>query len=562
MKESNHATNTSTNMQHNNNNKHSCPEHLKIFRKRLCQKIIDLHRIDTTGTRNVHVAVDEELEPIILAAFDGIEEGIDDCCIGKDDAGSLVADDQTPLMVTCDSGGDNHCINLSCLRYFATLYSSCGGDNQDEKKELYDNLLGDCLCSCATDGNNQAIHYFAMSMSHSERALEYLGKIFIHQHHPQGLVRRYSSLEEACLILLSQVNDHGDTPLMMATAKGKASLMKCWIQLLLWKPRDGDGHDHDDDDDDGDNGDDVFLDNHKNKIQKDRIRAVNDLLTQQNNSKDTVLSLAYGYGHYEIVKLLITDWLEEAKGPLVQVQYHDVQRCKALLDKLNFFMQKHNYLSSSSSSSSSKVNGNVDEFLHRKTNIQKCHDLLSEALAKHADQVSNLLLEQVIQEESQKNSSKKKKKSKTKNKHDNHQNEMLVDKQNDKTSHLDVVMEPMTVARFVTMQNGTVVSSSDHVLKSVVESGSSKFTKNPGSTFGTKPINHLLRERCNDTWNRESEELLEALCLDASMLLLSPQSMALNLSPCQLETVETVLKLQLKAVETAKNIHARLMTKK
>jgi hypothetical protein len=52
---------------------------------------------------------------------------------------------------------------------------------------------------------------------------------------------------------------------------------------------------------------------------------------------------------------------------------------------------------------------------------------------------------------------------------------------------------------------------------------------------------------------------MDALCLDASMLLLSPHSLAMNLSPCQLEAVETVLKNQLDAVSQAKNIHSRLM---
>lgn len=121
--------------------------------------------------------------------------------------------------------------------------------------------------------------------------------------------------------------------------------------------------------------------------------------------------------------------------------------------------------------------------------------------------------------------------------------------------------DPITLPKFVTMQDGSVVSSSSSAMvvnASLPYSGTA--TKITASSYSSKPINHLLRERCSDTWNREAEELMEALCLDASMLLLSSQSMAMNLSPSQLETVETVLQLQLKAVDTAKKIHGRLMS--
>ena len=76
-----------------------------------------------------------------------------------------------------------------------------------------------------------------------------------------------------------------------------------------------------------------------------------------------------------------------------------------------------------------------------------------------------------------------------------------------------------------------------------------------------KPIELLLKERCDDTLSQQSEELMDALCLDPSMLLLSPHALAMNLSPSQLEAVDTVLKNQLNAVAQAKIIHDRLMAK-
>eukprot|EP00957_Ditylum_brightwellii_P068454 5197268-Ditylum_brightwellii.AAC.1 len=58
--------------------------------------------------------------------------------------------------------------------------------------------------------------------------------------------------------------------------------------------------------------------------------------------------------------------------------------------------------------------------------------------------------------------------------------------------------------------------------------------------------------------NAESEAVMDSLCLDASMLLYTPHGMAMNLSPCQLDAVEVVLKKQLEAVEEGKRIQRRV----
>eukprot|EP01083_Nonionella_stella_P293025 996570_1 len=89
----------------------------------------------------------------------------------------------------------------------------------------------------------------------------------------------------------------------------------------------------------------------------------------------------------------------------------------------------------------------------------------------------------------------------------------------------------------------------------------------------SKPIQTLLRDRCLQTHKNvsnstnsdsaqmsEAEEVMESLCLDASMLLLPPHGLAMNLSPSQLEAVENVLMIQISAVREAKDIHRRLMT--
>ena len=51
---------------------------------------------------------------------------------------------------------------------------------------------------------------------------------------------------------------------------------------------------------------------------------------------------------------------------------------------------------------------------------------------------------------------------------------------------------------------------------------------------------------------------MDSLCLDPSMLLLSAHGMAIDMSPCQIEAIESILKHQLKAVNEAQKIQSRL----
>ena len=56
----------------------------------------------------------------------------------------------------------------------------------------------------------------------------------------------------------------------------------------------------------------------------------------------------------------------------------------------------------------------------------------------------------------------------------------------------------------------------------------------------------------------EVEVIMDSLCLDPTMLLLSSHGMALDLSPCQLEAVENILTMQMTAIQEAKTIQARI----
>jgi hypothetical protein len=60
------------------------------------------------------------------------------------------------------------------------------------------------------------------------------------------------------------------------------------------------------------------------------------------------------------------------------------------------------------------------------------------------------------------------------------------------------------------------------------------------------------------TTNADAEVIMNALCLDVSMLLYTPHGMALHLSAAQLDAVENILQEQLRAVEEARHIHQRM----
>ena len=55
----------------------------------------------------------------------------------------------------------------------------------------------------------------------------------------------------------------------------------------------------------------------------------------------------------------------------------------------------------------------------------------------------------------------------------------------------------------------------------------------------------------------EIDAVMDALCLDVSMLLYTPHGMALNLSPSQLDAVERILEKQMISVKEARQIQHR-----
>jgi hypothetical protein len=123
--------------------------------------------------------------------------------------------------------------------------------------------------------------------------------------------------------------------------------------------------------------------------------------------------------------------------------------------------------------------------------------------------------------------------------------------------------EMLASPRVVTLQDGTVISTNERTTYDAAGGDNSTFastsTGEETKKESDKSMNDMLRDRCRERrMQAEVEAIMDSLCLDPTMLLLSSHGMALDLSPCQLEAVESILKMQMTAIQEAKTIQARI----
>jgi ankyrin repeat protein len=557
-------------------NNPSIPRNQIVFaREKLCQKIATLDKDATID--DIKELFKGFALPICPDDSDG--EGTRTTCSSNNEkANSSNKHDNmavTPLMVACGKG------QLSFLNYLTQNYKDRDGNDLLTNTQI----IGDCLHASSTDGNNQAVHYAASF----PQALQYLSQIFIAQ---QSIGRNQDGLLplsqfQVDFKLLSQVNDHGDTPFMMAAAGGDKFAIQFWVQQLLSSSSPSSSSP-----------------SPSVSLTLESAHDIKQMLAMENTANDTALSLAYGYGNCEVVEYLIStesscnnndnggsdernheaiDLRSRLKLPLIHATYQDIQRVKATLEKFQ--------------NTESRVPADkMQEFKKKQQHTQQCLVLLQVASAKHAEQVSKSLLNEDETLMTRIKNTKKKSKQKRKNyssptvkagsdvgtriyatgNENNTNGEERGPPAKEELSEGDATtitrelrldeklkidtnihdQDPITKPKVFTMEDGTIVS--DHRNITNMDQATS-----PSAILHVdeKSIQHLLRERCDDTLSHKSEEVMESLCLDASMLLLSPHALAMKLSPSQLEAVEVVLKNQLDAVVQAKEIHSRLLGK-
>lgn len=129
---------------------------------------------------------------------------------------------------------------------------------------------------------------------------------------------------------------------------------------------------------------------------------------------------------------------------------------------------------------------------------------------------------------------------------------------NNKDMENEIKIIDPAVPFFKTLEDGTIVNNSYRDSPQCP-----KGLEYKSSDKHHYEIQNLLKERCIQSSSENDDSvsvMMESLCLDASMLLLSPHRMAMELSPSQLDVIEKVLSTQFNAVAEARKIHQRLMS--
>jgi len=462
--------------------------------------------------------------------------------------------DVTPFMVACDKS------QSACLEYFISLLENETKCNTTWTEKV--RVLGRPL-DPSPDHRNQAVHYAVMSKCPEMIAsiVKLLGiyKLSDHRYQDDGNNNNNNKDKNIPLhspfknyiTVLSQRNSHGDTPIMIASFMGESAMIELWFKEMLSFAKD------------------------EGLVWEKCCTEIRNLIRLENNSNGSALSLAFGHGHFDVVNSLIKErkpWDSDIimSDGFLLVNPSDIERATIIHNK----------------ATSSLKNTEKGEHLELKQNkvndIRRCLVMLKVSCTKLADKrLKELLI--AAEEDDQKRISRnecakkktnnKQKQSKSSMHNDSQYKAVKTDVDLNSLKDIDVHVEEeeeqysqtvATMQPFVTLNDGAVVSRKEKegyeaslIQQEVEETARIKNQKN------VTTIQSLLRDRYSQptiTTYDSPEAMMESLCIDASMLLLSPHGMAMELSPCQLDVVETVLKQQLSSVVAAKEIHKRLMS--
>ncbi|KAL9181440.1 hypothetical protein ACHAXT_010245 [Thalassiosira profunda] len=548
-------------------------------RKRICDAIASACPTSTEPQNDPLVDLDSQLDEIFASDFEK----------GRIIAGAGDEEDNdnnvTPLILACDKSCS------AALQYLQRqIQASCDADGAETSSLMtLDRILKAWgRPSDASSASNGAAHHaLAAGFCEGLDLLEYITCNTIEGETSEPLERYLS--------LLSQPNANADTPLMMACVSGHAAaikhiLQRCVSLALNLQPDDIDA------------------------AVKDAWRSLRDVFAMMNHEQYTALSFAYGHGHPDVVALCIqpqsilvdcndsspevkyvgrSDEIKSQKEAndadgsrvfhleqLVEVSYADVESCKASRDDLAAglkFMQQHNQTD------------RIKEFETQHRQASECLAMLECELERiSAEAASDLLLDggrPTDQRDTAKTTgrakgkSKRKKKTKQKQIHAQAQNEAtdgsdLQSSEEKEPKHKgwaaaqdeppeEVDASPANASPFITLQDGSVVSKSyqsDDVLP--LESEPDEMKTTGDSNDEQKPLQTVLQSSSASIANNgDIVATMDSLCLEPSMLLLSSHKMAMEMSPCQLEAVESILAHQLDATREAQKIQRRLLKK-
>jgi len=424
------------------------------------------------------------------------------------------------------------------------------------------------------------------------------------------------------LSLLSQTNENGDTPLMMACAcvsdHGATldHMLENSFRLALTQKSD---------------------ENVDARV-KVTSQSIQDAFNMRNSENCTALNLACGHGHTDTVRFLIRpqhmqlefDGRLDVKilpdcndkstqkefsntsnakvyimDPLVNVTYDDVDFCKKSVENLTAGLK---YMKQQ------KQDEQIREFELELKHTKECQTMLECELERISSETANALLQDsgnegqsvavnisTISDGAPKlkvKTKKKKRKQKCNNTKENRaQNNDTPTNAGSETKAPNDVADVNTTTNnmsspnawasvkkdtekkvdlpdvdaspFVTLRDGSIVSKShkpEIALSIQADTSALKDVTPANSVNGTKPksLQSILKSTsvASSTNDDDIAAIMESPCLDPSMLLLSPHGMAMEMSPCQLDAVESILSHQLSATMQAQNIQSRLLDKK
>jgi len=508
----------------------------KFLRESICNVIASS---SASVGKQEEKTLEVELDNIINNFFHRSDDDNNSTATNKDKDND---DNVTPLMLACDK-----CC-LDALVYIKDRFERAILSNSDDNIQLkqlieaFGHPTEESSC-----GNTAAHHALASGFSEAIDILEVIwGYIEETESFQSSPLDRYLSL-------LSLTNQNGDTPLMMACVSGNVDTIR---QIMEYSNK-------------------LAIDSNSEKIVKTwQQRIFNNV----NNDNCTSLNLACGHAKLDVVMFLIepqsstTDSSKDIQ-PLVNVTYSDIECCQKTIQNvtagLNFMKQN-------------QVD-RVKEFEDQLQQVNACLSLLQCQLERLSIETANELAmdEQTAARNTNNNDHKPKgkggkKKRNRKKKNQTHKTETgeskvktteaATDKDTTNTTWA-MKKNKSIIEPFTTLQDGTIISKttqkSDYVSAkdelSVLDDdvkSSSEVAANP------KSLESILQSTSQASNGDDITSIMESLCLDPTMLLLSPHGMAIDCSPCQLEAMQSILSHQLKAVKEAQQIQSRLLEDK
>jgi ankyrin repeat protein len=465
----------------------------------------------------------------------------------------------TPLMIACDKS------ITSAMNYLRHQIQ------HQSMKEV--SVWGGVTDKSSESGNCAAHHALAANFQIGLDVLEYYAFNATPLSSDKNDFQRYMSL-------LEQPNENGDTPIMMACVYGHSDILRHILKRICHLASTANNN------------------SDSETIVKHTWQSLNELFEKRNEEGCSALNLACGHGHVDIVRLLIhthsvcekegimelnlssTDDISEIESnerdavhkwiPLVTVTYDDVRRCHSTIENLEYGlkMMKQN----------SVALAKQEEFQQQHKNALDCLEMLNNELDRIAAETAHSLLTQHEGKQDQskpnvKTSTKKKKKKKKKKHHTKpkqHEKHCIDSSTTRNMTHPektrngwcietngDANLVPSTATSpFITLHDGRVISKSqppEDVPCEVDGSVDKLIPANPAP----KTLESILQS--SSRYDNNAATIMESLCLDPSMLLLSAHGMAMEMSPCQLDAIESILTKQLRASKEAQKIQSRLL---